>query len=115
MPHTSWDHIQKEIMNEKLTRKVLHGENITLAQLQLAKDCSVPSHHHKNEQITLVMQGALHFNLGGQEIVARTGDVVVIPPNVPHHVVALEDSVVFDVFSPIRSDWLEGNDSYLRK
>jgi len=110
-----WESVKKEIMNEKLTRRVVHGEKITVAQLDLSKDCSVPEHHHENEQICVVLQGALKFNLDGQDVVKRGGEVLVIPSNVPHNVVALEDSIVIDIFSPIRQDWLSGNDNYLRK
>jgi hypothetical protein len=38
-----------------------------------------------------------------------------IPSNVPHAAVALEDTLDFDIFSPIRTDWLDGSDAYLRK
>jgi quercetin dioxygenase-like cupin family protein len=115
MQHMAWDSVKKEIMNDKLWRRVLHGEKITMAQLGLSKDCAVPLHHHENEQISVILQGLLKFNLGGQELLARGGDVVVIPPNVPHSVLALEDSIAMDVFSPIRQDWLAGTDNYLRK
>ena len=37
-----------------------------------------------------------------------------IVPHLPHRVVALEDSTVFDLFAPVREDWLKGNDAYLR-
>ena len=38
-----------------------------------------------------------------------------IPSNLPHRVEVLEDSVVFDLFAPVRADWLSGNDAYLRQ
>jgi quercetin dioxygenase-like cupin family protein len=41
--------------------------------------------------------------------------VLLIPSNVPHRVVALEDSLALDVFSPVRTDWLTGNDDYVRQ
>ena len=115
MQHLAWETMKKEIMNDKLSRRVVHGEKITLAQLHFAKDCTVPVHHHENEQITIIVQGLVKFNLGGKEVLARAGDVVVIPPNLPHKVEVLEDSVAYDIFSPIRSDWIAGADSYLRK
>jgi hypothetical protein len=43
------------------------------------------------------------------------GEVLVIPSNVPHEAVALEDTLDVDVFSPPRSDWLDGSDAYLRE
>ena len=43
------------------------------------------------------------------------GEVLVIPPGLLHEVEALEDSVVADAFSPIRQDWLDRRDDYLRR
>jgi quercetin dioxygenase-like cupin family protein len=35
-------------------------------------------------------------------------DIVVISPNTPHEAHALEDTVVIDIFSPLREDFLTG-------
>ncbi len=111
----SWEKVKKEVLNAKLARKVISGEKITLAQIFLAKDAVVPLHHHENEQFSSVLTGALRFELEGKEMVLRAGEVLHIPSNVPHRVVALEDSLALDVFSPIRADWLSGKDDYLRR
>jgi quercetin dioxygenase-like cupin family protein len=47
--------------------------------------------------------------------VVGAGESLVIPPHVPHGVVALEDTVVTDVFTPRREDWISGDDAYLRR
>ena len=52
---------------------------------------------------------------GGEDLVVGAGESLVIPPNVPHGVVALEDTVVTDVFTPRRDDWIKGDDAYLRR
>jgi quercetin dioxygenase-like cupin family protein len=111
----SWETVKKEVLNDKLARKVISGERMTTAQIFLAKDGVVPLHHHENEQISSVVTGAMRFEIEGKEIVLRAGDVLVIPPNIPHRVVALEDSQALDVFSPVRTDWLTGKDDYLRR
>ena len=111
----SWETVKKEVLNDKLARKVISGEKITVAQIFLAKEGVVPLHHHENEQISTIVTGALKFEIEGKEIVLRAGDVLSIPPNVPHRVVALEDSQALDVFSPVRTDWLTGKDDYLRR
>jgi quercetin dioxygenase-like cupin family protein len=111
----AWESVKKEIMNDKLWRKVVTGENAMVAQLGLSKDCLVPFHHHESEQISVVLQGALKFELEGREVVVRAGEVLVIPSNVPHSALAIEDTIGIDVFSPIRHDWLNGTDNYLRK
>jgi quercetin dioxygenase-like cupin family protein len=62
----------------------------------------------------MVLSGALRFTMEGKDVVVRAGDVLVIPPNVVHSAVALEDTDDIDSFSPLREDWLTGDDAYLR-
>ena len=62
--------------------------------------------------------GTLDVGLSGQpeeEVTVRPGNFVVIPPNVPHRALALEDTVDMDIFSPIRQDWLDGTDTYFHR
>lgn len=115
MQHCAWEDVKKEVLNDKFWRKLVTGEKVMVAQLRLFKDCVVPLHHHESEQISMILQGALKFELEGREVMLRAGEVMVIPSNVPHSVLAMEDTMGFDVFSPIRRDWLDGTDSYLRK
>jgi quercetin dioxygenase-like cupin family protein len=61
------------------------------------------------------MEGALKFFLPDREVVARAGEVLCIPPRVPHEAEALEDSIDIDVFSPARADWAAKDDAYLRR
>jgi quercetin dioxygenase-like cupin family protein len=84
----------------------------------LKKGDDVPQHFHENEQITYILEGALRFWLGpkgDQEITVRAGEVLVIPSNLEHRALALEDTLDVDVFNPPRQDWLDGTDAYLRK
>ncbi len=111
----SWETVKKEVMNPRLWRKVISGEKAMVAQVFIAKDGVVPTHHHESEQISYIVEGALKFELEGKEVVVRSGEVLLIPSNVPHRAVALEDTLDFDIFSPIRIDWLTGKDDYLRR
>jgi quercetin dioxygenase-like cupin family protein len=115
MQHLAWDSVRLEVLNEKLSRRVVNGEKVMVAQLQFAKDSLVPLHHHESEQISLIIQGAMKFELEGREVTVRAGEVLIIPSYVPHSALALEDTTGIDVFSPIRQDWLDGTDTYLRK
>ena len=111
----AWENVKKDILNDKLWRRMVSGEKVMVAQLWLFKDCVIPLHHHESEQISLVLQGTLKFELEGREVMVRAGEVLVIPSNVPHSALAIEDTTGIDVFSPIRHDWLNGTDNYLRK
>jgi quercetin dioxygenase-like cupin family protein len=75
----------------------------------------VPMHHHHNEQITYILEGALRFVVGGKEVVVHAGEVLCIPPHVPHEAFALEDTVDLDIFNPPRQDWIDRDDAYLRR
>ena len=109
-----WADIKPEQMNPLTTRQYVTGANTTLARIGLKKDALVLEHHHVNEQITYVVEGSLKFLYPGEEVIVRAGEVLCTPPNLPHSVVALEDSVALDIFNPLRQDWIDGDDSYLR-
>ena len=111
----SWDSVRKEQMNPKVSRRVVNGEKMTVAEISIAKDGAVPVHQHENEQMTHVVEGVLKFDIGGKEVIVRKGEILHIPSNVPHGGVALEDSVSVEIFVPVRQDWLTGQDDYLRK
>ena len=115
--HVRWDDVPRERLNEKLERRFVTGEHVTLAQFFLARGCVVPRHSHDSEQFSHVVSGCLRFRLGedGAEVVdVKAGEFLVLPSHLPHAAEALEDSVVLDSFSPIRRDWTEKRDKYLR-
>jgi len=113
-----WDDMPKERVSDLLQRRLVTGERMMLAHVYLDKGCIVPRHSHDNEQLTYILEGALRFWLGEngeEEVVVRAGEVLVIPPNLPHKAEALEDTLDVDIFSPPRQDWLDKTDEYLRR
>ncbi len=118
MDHYNWSEISEEKMSPTLSRRVIHTEQMTIARMGLSKGAVVPMHHHVNQQVTMLTTGELEFEMGETTVtrfVLKAGDVLVIPPNLPHRVVALEDSTATDLFTPPREDWIRGDDAYLRK
>ena len=110
--HHRWSDVTAEHINSSITRRYLMGDRITVAQLELKRGGVVGTHAHENEQVSMVISGALKFIIDGREIILRGGEVLVIPGTVPHGVEALEDTLVVDVFSPIRQDWIDKTDDY---
>jgi quercetin dioxygenase-like cupin family protein len=113
--HHRWNDIAPEKMNDAIARQYVTGDRITVARLEMARGGIVPEHAHENEQVSLVLSGALKFMIDGREVVVRGGELLQIPGHVPHAVEVLEDSVTIDVFSPIRQDWIDKTDSYFRR
>jgi len=112
--HVPWNAVAVEALNPLLGRHFVVGQNVMLARVLLKKGCIVPEHSHPNEQLTFIAEGALKFWIDGKIIVVNAGEVLTIPPNMPHKAEALEDTVDFDVFNPPRADWMSGTDVYLR-
>jgi len=113
-----WNDMEKEGVNPLLSRRLITGHKMMLAHVYLKKGCIVPRHQHENEQLTYILEGALHFWFGedeSKEITVRAGEVLVIPSWVWHKAEAVEDTLDVDVFDPPRADWLAKTDAYLRK
>lgn len=112
--HYRWEDIELETLNPLISRKLVTGHQVMLAHVILKAGSVVPAHSHENEQVTYILEGALKFDIEGKEIIVRKGEVLHIPSNVVHAAEALEDTLDLDVFSPIRQDWLDKTDDYLR-
>ena len=113
-----WSDMPKERVTDQISRRLVTGERMMLAHVYLDKGSIVPKHSHENEQLTYILEGALHFRIGEdqkEEIDVRAGEVLWIPSNVPHQALALEDTLDVDVFSPPRQDWLNHTDSYFHR
>ena len=87
----SWEDIPEDNPIPLLSRRRFKGERMMLASVVLKKGCHVHTHQHDNEQIACVMRGQALFG---------PGEVLHLPSNLPHSVVALEDTRILDLFSP---------------
>jgi quercetin dioxygenase-like cupin family protein len=110
-----WADLPEVALTPQIKRRQVVGEKTMLVNLTIAKDAVVSEHHHPHEQVSYVLSGMLEFEINGQKRVVHSGEVVVLPSNVPHAVVALQDTQVLDVFSPPREDFLtDETPAYMR-
>jgi quercetin dioxygenase-like cupin family protein len=114
LQYIPWSTVPIEDLNPLLQRHFIVGQDIMLARVLLKKGCIVPEHSHHNEQVTYILEGALKFWIDGKEVVVNAGEVLTIPPHMPHKAEALVDTVDLDVFNPPREDWINKTDDYLR-
>ena len=114
LKYIAWDSVELEDLNALLQRQMIVGQDIMVARVLLRKGCIVPEHSHHNEQVTYILEGALKFWVDGKVIVVNAGEVLTIPPHMPHKAEALVDTVDLDIFTPPREDWLNRTDQYLR-
>ena len=114
MQSVNWDDIHEDVLIDNIRRRIVTGTNVMLGRIFFPKGAKVPAHSHESEQITNVINGSLLFIIDGEDIVVSTGETLVIPPYVEHSAEALEETDEIDTFSPIRTDWLDGSDMYIR-
>jgi quercetin dioxygenase-like cupin family protein len=114
LKHVPWDSVPLEDLNPLIQRHFVVGQDVMVARVLMKRGAIVPEHSHHNEQITYILEGALKFWIDGKEIVVKAGEVLTIPPDMPHRAEALVDSVDLDVFNPPRADWINKTDQYLR-
>jgi quercetin dioxygenase-like cupin family protein len=112
--YANWNEIEVEKVTPLLDRQLMVGTGMMIARLILRKGAIVPLHSHHNEQITYVLEGLLRFQIDGRQIDVRGGEVLCIPPHMPHEAVAIEDTIDIDIFNPPRQDWIDKTDAYLR-
>jgi quercetin dioxygenase-like cupin family protein len=113
--YSKWKDIEIESLNSLIGRQMAVGTNVMVARVLLKKGARVPLHSHHNEQVTYILEGALHFYIDNRELTVSAGEVLCIPPNMPHEAIALEDTVDLDIFNPPRQDWIDKDDAYLRQ
>lgn len=104
--HT-WSELDQDAPMDKVLRRRIIGERVMISEVRLAKGFVVPTHQHDNEQMAMVISGKIRFDLGEEgssdrrQVVLEGGSVMHLPANLPHAAEALEDTLIYDIFSPV--------------
>jgi quercetin dioxygenase-like cupin family protein len=97
---------KRQLLDGVYLKTLVHGEKTLMGEFSLAIGAEIPSHAHPHEQTGIIISGKLRFKIGDELFEAQTGDSWCIPGGVEHAVEVLENSVVLEVFSPVREDYL---------
>lgn len=63
-------------------------------------------HSHPHDQAVYVVAGHLRFSCGAESFEVHAGDSFIVRGGMEHQAWALEASIVLDVFTPAREDYL---------
>ncbi len=97
----------KNVIDGVRLKNLVHGERTHLTEVKLKKGAVVPEHQHPHEQTGHLISGSLRFFSGDEETIAVPGDSWTFAGGKPHGAEALEDTVVIELFSPVREDYLK--------
>jgi quercetin dioxygenase-like cupin family protein len=86
--------------------RIVQGEMLTLAVVELDPGSVIPQHSHDNEQIGICVAGSLTFRIGEETRTLGRGGTWRILGGTPHDVETGPDgAVVIETFAPTRDDW----------
>ena len=85
-------------------KTLVYGPNTLMTELKLLKGTRIPTHKHPNEQTGYLVTGRTRLFINDQVYNCSPGDSWCIPSNAEHGTYAIKDSVVIEIFSPVRED-----------
>jgi quercetin dioxygenase-like cupin family protein len=102
------DSIKSENVAEGVKRKILASAGkLMTVEVTFKKGAIGTLHTHPHEQISYIVRGKFEFEIDGKKHILNAGDSYYVEPDVRHGIVALEDSVILDVFTPQREDFIK--------
>jgi quercetin dioxygenase-like cupin family protein len=99
--------IPPEPAGSGIVRRILGNDpQMMMVQVCFTKGSVGALHHHPHRQVTYVAEGRFSVTIGEETRTLSPGDSFFVPPGIEHGVVAEDDGILIDVFTPAREDFL---------
>ncbi|MEO9005046.1 MAG: cupin domain-containing protein [Ginsengibacter sp.] len=99
--------LEFEATEEGVKRKILaYDDALMMVAVHFEKGAVGTIHSHMHRQISYVESGRFEVIIDGNKKILEKGDSFLVGPELLHGVVALENGVLIDVFTPSRKDFL---------
>lgn len=112
MTQYDWKNDEKRAKTDGYSRGVAVGENLMMAHVRLDAGAITAPHSHPHEEIIYVVFGRWQVTVGDTEFILEADQSLVVPPNVEHSSVALEQTLAV-VATNYRPEWTENSDFWL--
>ncbi|WP_426129056.1 cupin domain-containing protein [Pararhizobium sp. PWRC1-1] len=83
-----------------------HRPEIMLVAFSFDKGAIGALHSHPHTQVSYVAKGVFEVTVDGVMTTLPAGSSLIVAPNLVHGVVALEEGLLIDTFTPRRDDFL---------
>lgn len=107
MNKINWEELPEHQVVEGLYGKFFHSKTMTVVQWRFEAGADLPLHSHPHEQITMILQGKLELTVGQDKKLLQEGDTLPIASNIEHGGKAIEATIAYDIFHPVRDDFVE--------
>lgn len=85
--------------------RIFHSPGMTFGCWEFEAGAEIHAHAHLQEEVWHILEGELEITVDGVTCIASPGVVAIVPPNTPHHVLALTDGRAIAVDNPARTDF----------
>lgn len=99
----------KELIPGVKIKTLSYGDKTLLSEFRINQGISIPKHHHSCEQTGYLVSGSLLLTIGKETYEVSPGDSWAIKSDLNHSTGAVKDSVIIEVFSPVREEYLPKN------
>lgn len=96
----------KPILEGINIKTLVYGEKTLFSEFRMEKGRMLPRHSHPQEQTGYLISGHIRLTIGNEIFDVEPGDSWCVPGNMEHQAEIVIDSVVIEVFSPPREDYL---------
>ena len=104
------ENIEMEDLGGGVKRQILGYESqLMLVKVYFEKGAIGAPHSHPHQQVSYVEKGRFEVNINDKKEICKSGDCFTVPENVKHGVVALDEGILIDSFSPMRADFLNSS------
>ncbi|MFI3230967.1 MAG: cupin domain-containing protein [bacterium] len=101
------DEIEFITVNEKIKRKIVaRGGDMMIVEVHFQEGAIGDLHEHFHEQVSYCIKGKLEFDVNGDKAIIGPGDSIFMPKHSLHGCKVLEPTVLLDIFTPQREDFL---------
>jgi len=96
-----------EQTGDGVERKILaFDDQVMMVCVRFEKDAVGSLHHHPHRQVSYVESGRFEVTINDEKKILEQGDCFFVAPDVVHGVIALDNGILVDVFTPAREDFL---------
>lgn len=101
------DDLLWEKVDVGVKRKIMaYDEKLMVVKVEFETGGIGVLHKHHHSQITHIESGEFEVQIGEEKKKLKAGDAFIIPPNVMHGAVCIKAGILIDVFSPMRSEFI---------
>ena len=96
-----------EVLDGIKRKTLVFGKHTILTEFKLSAGKTIPLRSHPEEQTGYLVSGHILLFIDDKQYDMKPGDAWAIPGGIQHSAKILVDSVVVEIFSPIRKDFVQ--------